>query len=139
MKFRSPALPLGAHIYSMQQDFPGFRYRRENNIPTWYGSLRPFPDSCEYLVKITYRFDNQYSKRPGAWVVSPRLAPNAPHIYPDDKSLCLYFPKDQTWNPYKSISKIIVPLASTWLGFYEIWLSLGVWYGPEAPHKGEKK
>lgn len=139
MKFSSPAISLGLQVYSMQQDFPGFRYKREKNIPTWYGSLKPFQDSNGYLIKIAYRFDNQYSKRPSVWVMSPKLAINAPHIYPKNKSLCLYYPKDQTWNPHKFISKVIVPLTAAWLGLYELWLSTYIWYGPEAPHSGIKE
>ena len=72
MKFRSPALQLGAQVYSMQQDFPDFSYKREKNIPTWYGHVQPFDDLSEYLIKIVYRFDNQYSKRPNVWVISPK-------------------------------------------------------------------
>lgn len=138
VKFSSPALPLGIQVLSMSKDFPGFYYRREKNIPTWYGYLKPFEESNNYFVKVEYRFDNQYSKRPHVWVLSPELVSHPPHIYPD-RSLCLFFPSDETWTPYKNISKIIVPLTATWLGFYEIWLSTKVWYGPEAPHTSKKK
>jgi hypothetical protein len=138
MKFCTPALPLGAQMHQMEQAFPGFRYQREQNIPSWYGHLRPFEDSNSYLVKIEYHFANNASKRPRVRVVSPKLVSNAPHIFPD-QSLCLYFPPDQTWTAQKAISEIIVPLTAAWLAFYEIWLSTGVWYGPEAPHGRKKK
>lgn len=139
MKFSTPAMSLGAQIFHMKQDFPAWVYKREKNIPTWVGYLRPFEESCSYFIKIAYRYDNQFSKRPRVWVLSPQLVKNPPHVYPDDNSLCLYYPEDQTWNKFREISKIIVPLTATWLGFYEIWLSTRVWYGPEAPHTGKKK
>lgn len=133
MRFRPPAISLGMQIRNMEICFPEFRYSRVHNIPTWFGHLKPFNYSENYYVKIEYRFDNQFSKRPRVWIVSPDIVPNAPHVYPGN-DLCLYFPKDRTWSPYKHISAVIVPLTTAWLGFYEIWLQTRKWYGPEAPH-----
>lgn len=137
MRFRTPALSLGLQLQKMGQYFPNFRYYRERNIPTWRGTLKPLEFSPEYEIKISYHFDNQFSKRPQVWVVSPILVENAPHTYPD-KSLCLYYPQDGTWTPHKFISTTVIPLTALWLGFYDIWLRTGIWYGPEAPH-GDKK
>lgn len=138
MKFRTPAVSLGVQIHQMAQAFPDFQYRREGNIPSWVGELTPFEGGTRYVVRIEYRFANRDSKRPHVWVVSPNLVHDPPHIFPD-RSLCLYFAKDQTWTPQKSIAQVIVPLTCAWLGFYEIWLSTSVWYGPEAPHGRRKK
>ena len=33
------------------------------------------------------------------------------------------------------IARYIVPWAAAWLYFYEVWLDLGVWLGPEVPHR----
>jgi hypothetical protein len=141
MRFSSPGISLGSQIASMNLDFPDFNYARINNVSTWTGALQPFEfeDTAIYRIRIEYRFDNQFSKRPKVWVLSPQLAPNAPHVYPQG-DLCLYFPKDLTWSPHKFISKTIIPLTAAWLGFYEVWLKTRIWHGPEAPHKtGAKK
>lgn len=137
MRFRAPALALGQQILAMQQFFPNFHYGRENNTPTWKGTLQPTDTSPRYTVKISYRFDNQFSKAPRVWVLSPEIHPNAKHRY-RDQSLCLYYPKDRSWTPYKFISETIVPWTSLWLLFYEIWLDTDHWYGSEVAHTGSK-
>jgi hypothetical protein len=136
-RFRTPALTLGQQMLAMQQFFPSFHYSRKNNIPTWKGTLQPTDASPVYTVKISYRFDNQFSKSPRVWVVSPKIRSDAKHRY-RDQSLCLYYPKDQSWTPYKFISETIVPWTSLWLLFYEIWLDTDHWYGPEVAHTGPK-
>ncbi len=136
-RFRAPAITLGQQVLSMQQYFPNFNYSRENNIPTWRGTLQPREISPVYAVKISYRFDNQFSKAPRVWALSSEIHPKAKHRY-RDHSLCLYYPDDQSWTPYKFISQTTVPWTSLWLLFYEIWLDTDHWYGPEVAHIGSK-
>ena len=136
-RFRAPALSLGQQILAMQQFFPNFHYSRENNIPTWRGTLQPRDTSPVYTVKISYRFDNQFSKSPQVWILSPKIHPAAKHRY-RDQSLCLHYPKDRSWTSYMFIYKTIVPWTSLWLLFYEIWLDTDYWYGPEVAHTGSK-
>jgi hypothetical protein len=136
-RFRAPALTLGQQILAMRQFFPNFHYSRENNIPTWKGTLQPRDTSPVYTVKVAYRFDNQFSKSPQVWVLSPKIHPDAKHRY-RDQSLCLYYPKDYSWTPYMLISQTIVPWTALWLLFYEIWLDTNHWYGPEVTHNGLK-
>lgn len=137
------ALSLSAQIAKMREDFPDFTCHRQRDhrrklLPTWRGVLQPLADSALYLVEISYRYDNQYSKSPRVWVKSPRLDSHAPHRY-SDGSLCLYYPRDGSWTPYKYISETIVPWTALWLAFYEIWTTTGQWYGLEAPHRGRKR
>jgi len=136
-RFSTPALTLGQQIFAIQQIFPHFQYSRENNIPTWKGDLQPRESSPIYRVKISYRFDNRFSKSPKVWVLSPQIHPKAKHRYLD-QSLCLYYPPDHSWTPHKFISTTIVPWISLWLLFYEIWLDTDHWYGPEVTHTGPK-
>jgi hypothetical protein len=137
-RFRPPAIKLGLQIAKMKQDFPNFTYSRKKNVPTWYGPLQPTEDSPVYTAKIAYRFANRKSRPPKVWIVFPELHPDVLHRYPD-KSLCLYYPHERSWTPYKFISETIVPWTALWLAFYEVWLDTDYWYGPEAPHKGKKQ
>jgi hypothetical protein len=129
---------IGHQIVQMQRVFPAFQYCRQDQIPTWYGPLQPARDSPTYTVKVAYRFAGRHSKPPRVWVKSPKARADAPHRY-NDGSLCLYFPPDRDWTPYKYISETIVPWTALWLAFYEIWLDTGHWHGPEVVHTGVKQ
>ena len=136
-RFQTPALTLGQQQWLMSRNFPAFKYSRQNNIATWKGTLQPTSKSPSYVVKVSYRYANQISKSPKVWVLSPRVHPNAKHRYADE-SLCLYYQKDGSWSPHMFIGETIIPWASLWLLFYEIWLDTDYWFGPEAPHYGPK-
>jgi hypothetical protein len=129
--FRKSSAPsIGHQVARMQRDFPSFRYQRASRIPTWTGSLQPFDTSPNYQIQVIYHVP----KSPRVWVVNPLLVQNAPHLYPQDRSLCLYFPKDRSWTADDYLSETIIPWTALWLAFYELWLITGEWYGPEAPH-----
>ena len=55
----------------------------------------------------------------------------------DNGRLCLHFPGE--WDPRMLISETIIPWASEWLYFHELWLATGEWHGgghnpsPKAP------
>lgn len=135
--YLSPALTIGQQVMRMHNEFPGFQYTREKNLPTWRGLLQPINNSTIYSIKIDYRFNNRLSKCPRVWVLDPQIHPDAKHRFIDG-SLCLYYPPEGSWTPYNYISRTIVPWTAMWLVFYEIWLDTDHWYGPEAPHSGEK-
>lgn len=120
-------------IAAMQCNFPEFTYRRENNIPTWRGTLQPSDNSPVYSVKIVYPIP----RSPKVWVLAPALRSDFPHHYPD-QSLCLYYPSDYSWTSGKLISQTIVPWTSLWLAYYEIWCVTRIWYGQEVQHSGAK-
>lgn len=130
MRFRSRELSIGQQVATMLTDFPSFKYRREKQIPTWRGTLQPTESSPIYRVKVVYR----YPRSPQVWVGSPTLQPDAPHRYKDG-SLCLYYPHDGSWTPFRRISHTFVPWTALWLAFYEIWLHTSKWYGPEVSHE----
>ncbi|MAS35504.1 MAG: hypothetical protein CL610_15945 [Anaerolineaceae bacterium] len=98
----------------------------------WTGTL--CPKSVVYTVQIKYRLRHH----PAVYVLSPKIAPNAPHIYHTDNSLCLYHPQDGDWSSEKYIARTIVPWTVEWLRCYEIWRVTGKWFGPEAPHSAGK-
>ena len=108
--------------------FPQFnRCRRGGGRAIWRGTLQPQKSSPLYQIEIQYR----HKKVPKVRVLSPKLAPNAPHLYKDG-SLCLYWPKEWQWNANELIAKTILPWTASWLFFYELWLDCGIWFGPSS-------
>lgn len=61
-----------------------------------------------------------------------------PHMYGQER-LCLFLPESQEWQPADPIALTIIPWASLWLFFYEVWHATGEWLGggvhPEEPAK----
>ncbi|MFG1635413.1 hypothetical protein ACGFKX_11315 [Pseudonocardia alni] len=45
---------------------------------------------------------------------------------------CLYYGDE--WNDTKLLASTILPWASEWLQFYELWHATGVWLGGGVPH-----
>jgi hypothetical protein len=118
---------LGLQIFHIQKKFPQFKYRRKG---IWIGTLIPKSKSPAYKVKIIER----RGKRPLVFVLEPKINENAPHIYPDG-SLCIYYPKDFSWDKKTLIANTIIPWTALRLYFYEIWLETGIWYGESIEHK----
>lgn len=94
--------------------------------------LRPHIFSKEYDVKIVYELGNQVS----VFIVNEKLkiAKNRtklPHVWDNElQKICLYSKQEGgSWSSEKSIASTIVPWASEWLYYYEIWLIDGLWYG----------
>jgi hypothetical protein len=48
--------------------------------------------------------------------------------------LCLYWPDGEQFNAGMYLAETILPWASEWLTYYELWQATGEWAGPEAPH-----
>ena len=94
--------------------------------------LRPSPLSKSYDIKITYDWRKE---RVSVFVINEKLrvAKNRtklPHVYSHDlQQLCLYSPSKKEWTNQKLIANTIIPWASEWLFFYELWLSDGMWLG----------
>ena len=123
-------LSLKDQVGRMEACQPQFSVKRwRGKELEWEGSLRPTPACETYRVRVTYRLGGY----PQVFVLSPPLrngAENAPppHMY-NDKSLCLFFPEAKEWDSSMPIAETIVPWASSWLYFYEVWLATGVWSG----------
>jgi hypothetical protein len=92
---------------------------------SWVGELQPTPLSVHYTIGI----EATPERRPRVSVISPVLVESAvelPHVF-EDGCLCLCFPWQ--WDHTKSIARTIVPWASEWLLFYELWKATGQWLG----------
>lgn len=114
--------------------WPTFTRTGNAHVSVWRGWLQPLPESGRYEVAIEYRM----GWSPRAWVISPKLADDAPRIYSMEK-LCLYHPFEWDWHGNRILAATIFPWVANWLFFYEIWLDTGEWLGPEAPHEGRKE
>lgn len=126
-------LASGQQQIAMQRYFPQFQFKRVGGAPAWAGTLQPGPGMSAYRVRIKLPLP----KSPRVWVISPQLRPRVPHVYADG-SLCLYYPRDESWTPNRFLALTILPWTSYWLACYEIWMLTGEWYGQEAPHGQQK-
>lgn len=116
--------------------FPSFKHsiNVKSKTVTWRGVLQPTPKSVEYEIFIKYKL----LENPKVWIKSPEIDLNCKHIYPQDNSLCLYYPHDKEWTEKNYIGETIIPWTAEWLRFYEIWQKTGIWFGEEAPHSSNK-
>ncbi len=93
------------------------------------GVIQPTPRSETYSFVLKYKMGGN----PVVRITSPQLKKNSkgdaiPHLYPDG-SLCLFRPAYDEFNESDFISDTIIPWASLWLYFYEIWHVTGQWRG----------
>jgi hypothetical protein len=133
IRFWRPAVPDAASQNGrIKRTFPGFKLVRSGRSLAWLGELAPRPGS-KYAVLIKYRG----TKSPTVFLLDPEVDPRCPHIYPNDNSLCLYWPLDPEnpgWKADSWIADTIIPWAAVWLHYYELWLETGEWMGPEKVH-----
>lgn len=107
----------------------------------WIGPVRGFQMS----YKISVAWNPSRTIPPLVFVREPALAPrpgtgwrDIPHLLydpecPTDSALCLFDPEQDEWRRSMWISDTIVPWASEWLYYYELWHFDGVWRGANAP------
>ena len=104
-----------------------------------YVKLQPTPESVEYTLKIRATVG---SKIVGIYPVEPKIGriingKKVPHMYKDG-SLCLFYPEYCEWNYADSWAETLIPWASLWLFYYELWLQTGEWLGGGI-HCGKKQ
>ncbi len=73
------------------------------------------------------------SVNPEIIVRFPSLAPNTPHLW-KHRSLCLYHPKNFLWEQENNPISTLISWTYGWIFFYETWLIVGEWLGPEIKH-----
>ncbi|MDN3493505.1 hypothetical protein [Winogradskyella bathintestinalis] len=125
-------MPAYLQLQIIKQAFPNTTVLKKSwNSFEIFIKLQPTPLSDTYKLKIIYR-KNLYTE---IYVIDKilKLAPNRkklPHVYDSDKQkLCLYSPSKREWKPNMRIVNTIIPWASEWLYYYELWLPEGQWYG----------
>lgn len=99
--------------------------------------LRPSPLSPYYIIKVKFIKGKSIS----TYVVEPaklrfhKGEVKLPHVYSTpEQQLCLYYPDKKEWNECKLIINTIIPWASEWLFFYEVWVITGKWLGGGINH-----
>jgi hypothetical protein len=107
---------------------PGFKTRFEGPTLVATGTVQPCELCATYWIKLEYRV----GRRPKVQVESPELhgrdGERIPHMY-GQKHLCLYLPGAGYWSEDKELAKTIIPWASLWLYYYELWHATGEWMG----------
>jgi hypothetical protein len=135
-KRSSVAIAVQGLLLKRAQPNSTYRFSGHNSF-VWEGALRPGPLSGLYRVRVEYKF----GRHPRTRVIDPPLQRHGndaiPHMY-GQKSLCLYRPSKNEWDSTMSLADTILPWASLWLFYYEIWLATGEWVGG-GEHPGEKE
>jgi len=130
-RFRPPSSPkplnLALQRAYVQRRFPSFTCRIKRGCAIFRGHLQPRSVSPVYQIEIRYK----QKQIPKVKVISPPLAPDAPHLY-SDGTLCLYWPKEWMWQQNKLVAEFILPWTASWLYYYELWLDTGKWLGPSS-------
>jgi hypothetical protein len=123
--------PINAPLQQLHiaHKFPTFTRLREVGTAIWRGTLQPRESSPVYQVTISVRL--RVGAIPKVRVITPQLAPNAPHLY-SDGTLCLYWPQEWRWRETAIIADTILPWTALWLYYYELWLDCGEWLGPSS-------
>jgi hypothetical protein len=124
----SPPISLAAQQGHLLRRYPNSRVVRGRERLVWSGGLTPTEYSATYEVLI----DHQIGKSPLVYVARPRLrlvdGQALPHVYPLN-TLCLFL-GNREWHDSIPIADTLVPWASEWLLFYELWLATGgEWLG----------
>jgi hypothetical protein len=136
MKMRARTIGLHEQAAFMRFWWPTFTTRVRRGTLVTEGEVCPDELCATYRVQVTYAGGGT----PEVRVLSPELCPRAgedriPHMYEQER-LCLYLPSSGQWSAEKPIAVTLVPWASLWLYFYEVWHATGEWLGggmePEA-------
>jgi hypothetical protein len=123
----SPPISLATQHGHLLRRYPNSRVVRLRKRLVWLGTLTP----AEYTASYDVLIDHQIGKSPLVYVVRPRLrlvdGQDLPHVYPLN-TLCLFL-GNREWHQSIPIADTLVPWASEWLLFYELWLATGEWLG----------
>lgn len=125
-------IPHWKQLEKIKEMFPDLEVLKNNgNSFEIIIKLRPTPISKVYDIKICFH----NSGRVKVYVIDEKLevAKNReklPHVYShEEQRLCLYSPIRRQWTNHKLITLTIIPWASEWLQFYELWIPSGEWLG----------
>lgn len=143
----NPVAQIVAEIGVLKRLYPEGKFVKKTSLSfSWSLKIQPTPLSNVYEIRIDYK----YADYPKIYVTDPYPLDRysgkklLPHVYSTkEQRICLYYPGIGEWRKDKLIAKTIVPWASEWLLYYELWLSTGIWMGegihPNNDHKKEKK
>ena len=138
---RYKKIPLTIQERLLKKSFPdSITKRNKESSLFWVGQLKPTSLSKVYTIFVQLK-NNEIE----TFVITPEKLKlhkgeeYLPHVYSTPKQkLCLFF-GSREWNRSHFISDTIIPWASEWLYYYELWLITGEWLGGGTVHDVEKK
>lgn len=95
-----------------------------------YILLRPTENSVSYKLKLVADVDSTIVS---IFPVDPYIGRwenglEVPHTY-QNGAMCLYFPDNNEWKYTDLWADTLIPWASLWLYYYELWEQTGEWLG----------
>jgi len=140
---KRPTVPIQGQITVLSKDFPdGSVINQTTKHLVWETDVVPTANSSTYRIRIDYTLDNA----PKVYVIKPeklKLADGQeklPHVFcTPSQQICLFYPGFKEWLPSMFLARTIVPWASEWLLFYELWLITGEWQGGGIDHTPRKQ
>ena len=127
---------LGWERHLLQKNYEFVQVRIISNQLICLGECTP----CELSTTYSYKIKFAVGYYPKVYAVSPKIEYHEDiHIYPQDNSLCLFYPKDFSWTATSHLYDTIVPWTHEWFLFYELYLIHGKWMHPSVAHKDIKQ
>lgn len=139
----NPVAQITAEIGALKRLYPSgiLLYKKPKSF-SWSLEIAPTPLSRVYKIRVDY----EYGETPKVYVTDPYPLDKypgktfLPHVYSTTKQqICLYYPGIGEWNRDMLLARTIVPWASEWLLYYELWLSTGIWLGEGLHPENNKK
>lgn len=126
VRMRPKRLSLTVQRMALRSAFPESHIVVKPSELIWKGLITPTPMSQTYHVEVSYKLNSSPKVRVIEPVLETRDGKRCEHLYPGDY-LCLFFPGQ--WDGSMLIADTILPWASEWLMYYEIWIATGLWEG----------
>ena len=131
-------VPIPVQIRFLVDEFPNGEVKSHDlRHLRWEMNIVPTPNSSSYRIRIDYTIGSS----PKIYVIEPAMLKKAegekllPHVFDTEKQqLCLFYGRIGEWNPSMFLSRTIVPWASEWLLYYELWVITGEWLGGGIEH-----
>jgi len=126
---------LGWEKHLLQKNYKFLQIRTNRNQLTCLGECTP----CDLSTTYTYKIKFTVGCKPKVFAINPKIEYcEEIHMYPQDNSLCLYYPKDFSWISSSHLYDTIVPWTHEWFLFYELYQLCGKWLHPSVPHTNSK-
>lgn len=115
--------------------YPSFKCEVSRNVLKCRAKIIPSEGCATYSILITYSFRRSPHVRITNPMIPKELWPFV-HVFPHNGELCLFDcrPEGQPWHWRNSIHETIIPWTAEWLVYYELFLKVGRWLGPEVSH-----
>lgn len=134
--FQNPMLIMRREKHLLEKYFDFLKIQIDRNGLTCIGKVRPSEYSINYIYKVKFTV----GKKPKVFAISPKIEYHEEiHMYPQDHSLCLYYPGDFSWTASSHLYDTIIPWTHEWFLFYELHQVYGIWMHPAVSHKYIKR